>query len=34
MLIASNVKGDEPIHVHAENGDMECKFWLILAIIG
>jgi Ni,Fe-hydrogenase maturation factor len=22
--------GSEPIHVHAEKGDMECKFWLLL----
>ena len=21
-------EGNEPIHVHAEKGDMECKFWL------
>ncbi|WP_353744831.1 DUF4160 domain-containing protein [Hydrotalea sp. AMD] len=20
-------KGNEPIHIHAEKGDMECKFW-------
>ena len=20
----------EPIHVHAEKGDMECKFWLLI----
>ena len=19
----------EPIHIHAENGDMECKYWLL-----
>lgn len=19
----------EPIHIHAEKGDMECKFWLL-----
>ncbi len=23
-------EGDEPIHIHAEKGDMECKFWLLL----
>jgi Ni,Fe-hydrogenase maturation factor len=23
-------EGLEPIHVHAEKGDMECKFWLLL----
>lgn len=23
-------KGKEPIHKHAEKGDMECKFWLLL----
>jgi Ni,Fe-hydrogenase maturation factor len=22
-------ESNEPIHVHAEKGDMECKFWLI-----
>ena len=21
-------EGKEPIHIHAEKGDMECKFWL------
>jgi hypothetical protein len=21
-------EGEEPIHIHAEKGDMECKFWL------
>ena len=21
-------EGNEPMHVHAEKGDMECKFWL------
>jgi len=21
-------EGSEPIHVHVEKGDMECKFWL------
>ena len=21
-------EGTEPIHIHAEQGDMECKFWL------
>lgn len=20
----------EPIHIHAEKGDMECKFWLLI----
>ena len=23
-------EGNEPIHVHAEKGDMECKFWLLV----
>ncbi|MEP7237319.1 MAG: DUF4160 domain-containing protein [Ferruginibacter sp.] len=23
-------EGLEPIHVHAEKGDMECKFWLFV----
>lgn len=23
-------EGDEPIHIHAEKGGMECKFWLII----
>jgi Ni,Fe-hydrogenase maturation factor len=23
-------EGSEPIHIHAEKGDMECKFWLII----
>lgn len=23
-------EGSEPIHVHAEKGDMECKFWLLI----
>ena len=22
-------EGLEPIHIHAEKGDMECKFWLL-----
>jgi Ni,Fe-hydrogenase maturation factor len=22
-------EGNEPIHVHAEKGEMECKFWII-----
>ena len=22
-------EGSEPIHIHAENGDMECKYWLL-----
>ena len=21
-------EGDEPVHIHAEKADMECKFWL------
>jgi hypothetical protein len=21
-------EGKEPIHIHAEKGDMECKFWI------
>ena len=23
-------EGSEPIHVHAEKADMECKFWIIV----
>jgi len=23
-------ENDEPIHVHAEKGDMECKFWILV----
>jgi Domain of unknown function (DUF4160) len=23
-------EGDEPVHIHAEKGDIECKFWLII----
>lgn len=23
-------EGTEPIHIHAEKGDMECKFWLLV----
>lgn len=23
-------EGTEPIHVYAEKGDMECKFWLVV----
>ena len=23
-------EGVEPIHVHAEKGDMECKFWILV----
>lgn len=22
-------EGSEPIHIHAEKGDMECKYWLL-----
>ncbi len=22
-------EGTEPIHIHAEKGDMECKFWIL-----
>ena len=22
-------EGNEPIHIHAEKGDMECKFWFL-----
>ena len=22
-------EGNEPIHIHAENADMECKFWVL-----
>ena len=25
-----SIEGSEPIHVHAEKGDMECKFWLLV----
>ncbi|HRH62816.1 MAG TPA: DUF4160 domain-containing protein [Bacteroidia bacterium] len=23
-------EGKEPIHIHAEKGDMECKFWILV----
>lgn len=23
-------EGTEPIHIHAEKGDMECKYWLLI----
>ena len=23
-------EGSEPIHIHAEKGDMECKYWLVV----
>lgn len=23
-------EGSEPIHVHAEKGDMECKYWILI----
>jgi hypothetical protein len=23
-------ESQEPIHIHAEKGDMECKFWLLV----
>lgn len=23
-------ENNEPIHIHAEKGDMECKFWLLI----
>ena len=23
-------EGSEPIHVHAEKGEMECKYWIIV----
>jgi hypothetical protein len=23
-------ENNEPIHVHAEKGDMECKFWILV----
>lgn len=23
-------EGNEPIHIHAEKGEMECKFWLMV----
>ena len=22
-------EGNEPVHIHAEKGEMECKFWLL-----
>ncbi|TAF79699.1 MAG: DUF4160 domain-containing protein [Sphingobacteriales bacterium] len=22
-------EGQEPMHIHAEKGDMECKFWIL-----
>ena len=24
------MKAPEPIHIHAEKGDMECKYWLFV----
>jgi hypothetical protein len=23
-------EGTEPIHIHAEKGDMECKYWILV----
>jgi len=23
-------EGNEPIHIHAEKGDMECKYWILV----
>ena len=23
-------EGSEPIHIHAEKGDMECKYWILI----
>ena len=23
-------EGNEPVHIHATKGDMECKFWLLV----
>lgn len=23
-------ENNEPVHIHAEKGDMECKFWLLV----
>jgi hypothetical protein len=23
-------EGSEPIHVHAQKGDMECKYWIFI----
>lgn len=23
-------EGNEPIHIHAEKGDIECKFWILV----
>ena len=23
-------EGSEPIHIHAEKGDMECKYWILV----
>ena len=28
MFFYSN-EGNEPIHIHAEKADMECKFWIL-----
>jgi Ni,Fe-hydrogenase maturation factor len=28
LLFCSN-EGSEPIHIRAEKGDMECKFWIL-----
>jgi hypothetical protein len=27
-------EGVEPIHIHAEKGDMECKFWILIEDVG
>ncbi len=27
QLFSTLTRGNEPIHIHAEKGEMECKFW-------
>ena len=29
LFLYSN-EGSEPIHIHAEKADMECKFWILV----
>ncbi len=29
ILFIYGYEGNEPIHVHAQKADMECKFWLL-----
>jgi len=26
-------EGNEPIHIHAEKGDMGCNFWLLVEVV-